>query len=281
MLSRREFYKFQDSDASIQLIIGCTAVFILYAVMHLGFGKPEPLNWLLVQSNWRYNLLKPWSFITYAFVHQRFAGLFFNMIFLYCSAQLFYTLFSVRNMLVLFFTGALAGSLAFQLVALTGLLPAGHSLAGASAGAYAVFSAICIYRPSFEVHLFGAFRFKVIYLLMLLIAANLLYLVIGANIGGEVAHFGAIIGAFAYTKTMLLKGRSLHPLKIFKRRTKGKLTKVDASGIKKPTYRGVKGDTERELDKILEKISRSGYRSLSKQEKEFLKETSRELNGKP
>lgn len=272
-------YSFRNSDTAFKLIAICVGVFLVYTLVDLVFHKPQLLNGLVVQNDWQHSLQKPWSFLTYAFVHPGFIGLLFNMVFLYFSAQLFYTFFSQRSLLALFFVGASAGSLSFQLV--TFISPLTHTLTGASAGIYALLTAVCTYQPRFEVYLFGLLRLKLIYILATLIGLNLIYLLSGVNTGGEIAHFGAMTAGFFYTRGVLLRGKSLSdwvPLRLSalwpwkKKKHSAKRSIVKALAQKR------KSEVETQLDKILEKISRSGYKSLSKREKQFLKKASEELN---
>lgn len=278
----RPFYAIQKRDAAIQLIALCTAVFVIYAIADSGFHGAARFNALILQSDWKHNIEKPWSFITYAFVHPSFWGLLFNMIFLYFSSRLYYTFFSEKSLVTLFFIGVLSGALSFQLAALTRLLPS-HTLVGSSAGIYAVFTAICTYRPSFACYLFGVFRIELIYLFSALLFIDLIGLLQGVNTGGQIAHFGGVLSGWLYTQSILRRGRRLGiptPFKKFGRNAPKSSRGVSVIPMAKTRIQGQKSQTENRLNEILEKISRSGYKSLSKPERHFLKETSKELNAK-
>ncbi|MEH0007796.1 MAG: rhomboid family intramembrane serine protease [Flavobacteriales bacterium] len=276
----RPFYAIQRRDAAIQLIALCTAIFVIYTIADSGFHGAARFNALILQSDWKHNIEKPWSFITYAFVHPSFWGLLFNMVFLYFSSRLYYTFFSEKSLVTLFFIGVLSGSLSFQLAALTRLLPS-HTLVGSSAGIYAVFTAICTYRPSFACYLFGAFRIELIYLFSALLLIDLIGLLQGVNTGGQIAHFGGVLSGFLYTQSIWRLPRHLSrltPFKKFGRQASKNRSPIGVIPMAKTSAQRQKSQTENRLNEILDQISRSGYKSLSKSERHFLKETSKELN---
>ncbi len=276
----RTFYAIQRSDAAIRLIALCSTVFLIYTALDSVFHQGALFNWLILQSDWKHSVQKPWSLITYAFVHPSFLGLLFNMVFLYFSSRLGHTFFSEKTLVRLFFTGVLSGSLSFQAAALTRLLP-DHTLVGSSAGIYAVFTAICTYRPSFNCYLFGTLRIELIYPFSALLLIDLLDLLQGVNTGGQIAHFGGVLGGFLYTRFIWRRGKrlgKLTPFKKFGRNVPKNSRAVSAIAMAKTSAQRQKNQTENRLNEILDKISRSGYKSLSKPERHFLKETSKELN---
>lgn len=245
------------------------------------------LHWLQSTYVWGDLLMRPWTVLTYMFVHVDLFHALFNVLMLWFSGRLFGDLLGGRRLVGNYLLGGLAGwllyALAYNYLPGIRMQGAGGDILGASAAVMGVFIGIATYRPDLEVHLllFGAVRLKWIAVVYLLI--DLVSIRQGNNSGGHLAHLGgALYGYLA--STQLRRGNdwssdvvgALERLGAPFRRRKGARLRVERGGLR--TVRVVR-DTdlnagkrakEERVNAILDKISRSGYDSLSKEEKDFL-----------
>ena len=214
-------------------------------------------------------LYKPWSLITYAFFHADLWHLAGNMIILYLSGSIVLDLFGKERFLKIFVLGIFFGGLTY-LVSYN-LFPVfnntNSSMIGASAGVMAVFIFLSSYNPDLKIRLFFI-DVRIIYIAIFLIILDVIQIPSG-NSGGHLAHLGgAFIGYFYNNK--IAKGEDFADWIIkfynflFLKRKNNKLYKKPSQ----KTYR--KSNNQKEIDSILDKISKSGYDSLTKHEKETL-----------
>jgi len=209
---------------------------------------------------------RPWSLITYFFVHIEVFHLIFNMMFLYWFGVIIQDFIGNKRLVQLFFYGGLAGAAAFLLVMNTVsffIAKGPNFLNGASAGVFAVVVAAATIRPNYQVHLllFGQVRIKYIaafYVLWSFIETT------GSNAGGNVAHLGGAILGFIFAKNFLAASR---PQAVFEIKIKEFAQVVNQQFQSKKEPETVPED---ELNAILDKISQSGYDSLSDYEQKRL-----------
>ncbi|WKZ67363.1 MAG: rhomboid family intramembrane serine protease [Flavobacteriales bacterium] len=274
----------------IRLILVNAAVFLLLRLVDLPFWAvrregPDILGWLWSTSNLRDLLHRPWTVVTYMFVHWDFLHLFFNLMLLWFMGRIFEDLLGGRRVLGNYLLGGLSGLALY--VAGYNILPVFADLApistihGASAAVMAVLVGIAAYRPDLEVHLllFGAVRLKWVALVLVLI--DLVSVRSSGNSGGHLAHIGGAIYGYA-ASMQLRKGNdwslsfvnALDRLFSLVRRKKGPRMRVTrpaaARGRSDADYNQARRDDQARIDAILDKISRSGYDSLTKEEKATL-----------
>tara|TARA_B100000768_G_scaffold17837_1_gene16278 strand:- start:1174 stop:2025 length:852 start_codon:yes stop_codon:yes gene_type:complete len=216
-------------------------------------------------------LSKPWSLITYGFFHSDLWHLFGNMIILYLSGSVVLNLFGNERLIKIFILGVLYGSIAYLIS--YNLFPAFNniksSMIGSSAGVMAVFIFLASYDPSYRFRIL-TFNVKIIYLASFLIILDIIQIPNG-NSGGHIAHLGGAFLGYLYHKKMIQGeeyGNWIIYLYnyIFKRKEKFKK--------RKPRQKTSKSRADvivqKKIDSILDKISKSGYDSLTKEEKETL-----------
>lgn len=246
-------------------------------------SRGQSLSWLVLPKEFSEFIFKPWSIITYGFAHIDFWHLFFNMLVLYFIGRSFSNLFNIKLSLNVYFLGIITGAVAYMLAYAIfpgGILKFTGPLLGASAGVRAALLFLCAYMPNYEVRLI-TFNIKLLYIGLVLVALDVLGLFSG-NAGGNIAHLGGDILGFLYA-TQLKKGIDIG--KGFERimdsvsslfSKKSRLKTVHRSKSKGKTFAGHTKDEfgefnkQKQIDVILDKISKSGYESLSKEEKEFL-----------
>ncbi|WP_290698962.1 rhomboid family intramembrane serine protease [Lacinutrix sp.] len=273
-------YKFKNLNVLEKIIAINVAIFLLVIIF-----KPfitGALNYLVLPPNFSDALMQPWSIISYAFLHYKLLHLAFNMIWLYFCGKLFLNLFKAKMALNLYFLGSIVGGLTFLLF--YNLFPGYFAdryfpLIGASAAVRAIFIFLCAYMPNNEVRLIN-WNIKIWYIGAVLIVFDFIGLS-GENAGGSLAHLGGALLGYVYAK-QLVKGndigkgfeRLLDTINSwFKPNKKRNLKTVYKDKSKVGGY--TKGEfnefnNQKKIDVILDKISKSGYESLTAKEKQFL-----------
>jgi membrane associated rhomboid family serine protease len=241
----------------------------------------ESLAWLELPKNFSEFITKPWSIVTYGFIHYGFFHILFNLLVLYFVSRTMVNMFSSKLSLNIYVLGILVGGLSFLLV--YNVLPQSYSthvgsLVGASAGVRALLIFICAYMPNREARFF-MISIKLWYIGLVIVVLDVIGL-FSVNQGGSVAHLGGNILGYLYA-TQLQKGTDIGKglerfidriANLFK--AKSSLKTVHKS--KKKPYVGHNKNEfnefnkQKRIDLILDKISKSGYESLTKEEKEFL-----------
>ncbi len=229
---------------------------------------------------------KPWTLITYFFTHEGFFHILFNMLFLYWFGSLIMEFLGSEKLVNLFILGGVIGGLFY--ITLYNTLPyfadhlATSRMLGASGGVFAVVVGAATFMPNYTISLIllGPVRIKYIALFYVLFSFAR---ATGANAGGEMAHIaGAAIG-FIYIK-QLQRGNDLgkpitNVLNFFKNLfvRKPKVKVAYKSNYKANGKRHSKNfrNQQEEIDAILDKISDSGYDSLTKEEKQKLFDASK------
>ena len=248
-------------------------LFFLFAIPYGTF-----ISFFELSSDWRTLFFRPWSIVTYSFIHSGFFHLFWNMYLLYFSSRLFLNLFSVKIFLNVYFLAVVVGAFTF-LFSYT-LFPAFQnatpSMIGASAGVMGIFVFISTYSPDQEIRIIF-FNLKLRYLAIGFVLMDIIQIPYG-NAGGHLAHLGGAGLGFLYAQR-LQKGIDIGlPFERFIAKTtdlfkkKPTLRTVHKKKISRKTKSTVTSDTlhQKQIDSILDKISTSGYESLSQKEKDYL-----------
>ncbi|MBR5782283.1 MAG: rhomboid family intramembrane serine protease [Bacteroidales bacterium] len=218
---------------------------------------------------------KPWSIFTYMFLQEQFGHLFFNMLMLYYGAKIFLQYFSQKQLLLTYIIGGLVGALFFILA--FNAFPVfenmkGHAVAlGSSASVLSILIAAATYRPDYTLNLFLLGQVKMKWIAIVFVVIDFLSISKG-NSGGHIAHLGGALWGFLYAY-MLNKDFDIY--RIFKKRARIKVKTVNTENYQgRPKtdeqYNAERAQAQEETDRILEKIAKNGYSSLSDKEKEFL-----------
>ncbi len=221
-----------------------------------------------------------WTPLTYMFLHQGFIHLLFNLLWLYWFGRIFMHYLDQRKLVAVYLMGGLAGALLYIVFfnifpAFSATLPISIAL-GASASVMAVVMAIAVWVPEYEIHLFliGRVRLKYLALIIFLLTSVFDFSV---NTGGKIAHIGGALFGFiysAYLRKGVDLGKGMNAVidwfaTMFKPRKRLKVKH------KKPPrddyqYNKMKAENQEEINRILDKISKGGYDSLTKEEKQRL-----------
>ncbi len=277
-------YQYARLNVAEKLIAFNVVVFIINGLFPflLGLQKNSIVQWFQLPKDFFDFLSQPWSIITYSFFHGGLGHIFWNMLVLYFVGRIFLNLFDGKRFLNVYLLGVILGGLFFLLS--YNLFPAFFGvnavLIGASAGVRAVLIFICAYIPNQEVRLIF-FNIKLWYIGVFVVVMDLAQMPYTGNAGGHLAHLGGALLGYVYAR-QLLNGKDIGegfsrfmdsianlfkkkekkaPLKTVYRKTKAKEKSKKEYG---------KEAHQRKIDAILDKISKSGYESLSKAEKDFL-----------
>jgi membrane associated rhomboid family serine protease len=263
-----------------KIIVVNVAVFLISFIVLRRQGSGVNLEWLSLSKSVSEVLSKPWTLLTYGFTHFSFIHLFFNMIVLYFFGRSFSNLFKQELSLKVYILGILSGGFAFILVYNlfpSGILKTVGPLVGASAGVRAVIIFLCAYLPNKDVRFF-TFQFPLKYIGIALVIFDIPGL-FSQNSGGSVAHLGGCILGYFYAK-QFQKGTDIghfidRTIAYFSG-TAAPLKTVHKNKNKKSSFAGKKKEEfdrfthQKQIDLILDKISKSGYESLTQAEKDFL-----------
>jgi membrane associated rhomboid family serine protease len=240
-------------------------------------------DYLGVPSSLEKLLYRPWTLITYAFTHQQFLHLLFNMLMLYWFGNILADFAGNKRILPVYILGALVGAVVF--IAGYNLLPVlqsglGFPMIGASAGVLAIVVAAATLVPDYSIVLFLIGPVKIKWLALAMVVIDVISLPLN-NAGGHLAHLGGAFCGFLYI-TQLRRGRDfgkwIHQTAEYAAnpkfgsknlRTVHKSTNPSKTHVTSQQLKDLRTQ-EDQLDRILDKISQSGYESLTKDEKDFL-----------
>lgn len=221
---------------------------------------------------------KPWTIITYMFVHERFLHLLYNILILYFAGTIFNSFIKQKKILTTYLVGGIVGGISFLIFCNTALTTPSLSIAlGASAGVLSVLLAVVAYIPNLHIKVFLTNTIKLKYIALILILLDLINLRNG-NAGGYFAHIGGI--AFGYLYGLYIKNKVVNKkpnifIKIkryFINLSNKRKAKQREKIIKKEKKQKEKKEQAKQekINLILKKISESGYSSLSNEEKDLL-----------
>ena len=228
------------------------------------------LEWFSLEDSFSSLLTKPWTIITYGFLHADFLHVLLNLITLYFIGNLFITYFTQKQLLNFYLLGTFSGGLLYIISHNYFPLFDGKSsiLIGASAGISAIFIGITTYIPNYQLKLRFIGFVKLWNLAAILIGLDILALS-GTNAGGHFAHLGGALFGFLYVNQVFDKKIKIWGKIASLFKSKKHLRTVYKSG-KKSNLNKSTSLTQQQIDGILDKISKSGYDTLSKAEKDFL-----------
>ena len=225
-------------------------------------------------------MTRPWQVLTYSWLHGNLIHLIMNMILLYFVGQLFLQQFRNQNLYTFYIFGGIFGGIFFILF--QSVFNYSHLLVGASASVYALFFAMISYNPKMPVRLILIpTSFPLLYVGYVFIAFDVYNIITDQNAGGSISHLGGAIFGYLYMKQFErgndFLGKFIFQISnIFQKKEKStfKTYKNTSTQQNVPKddydFNHQKVEKQKKIDTILDKISRSGYESLSKEEKDFL-----------
>lgn len=244
------------------------ALFLVLNISAGMFGSHALADLLVLPLNLHRFIFRPWTLFTYMFAHEGLGHVFYNMLLLYFSAQLFLTFLTERKLLFVYVLSGISGGA--LLLLLSAVFPgsfAGSELWGASAAMLGIVASICMYRPNMPVMFFGLVQMKYKYMALIIFLS---YTIIDFNIntGGKISHFGGVFFGLLFGY-LLKQGRDLSDFSWMKTRRRSAM-RVVQNNPHSPRPSQPSPDHQQTIDGLLDKISRIGYDNLSKAEKELL-----------
>ena len=256
---------------NVIVFVGASIIQVFLTVSGLSSIFNVVLNKLMLPASFSTFILQPWSIITYFFLHMNFMHILWNMLFLYWFGKIIYDNIGNNALISLYILGGIIGGLLYM--ATYNIVPyytdrvSESLMLGASAGVFSVVvgSATLMPNYSFYLLLIGPVRIKYIAVFYVLLS---FFDVAGSNAGGEIAHLGGAFIGYVFIK-QLQNGVNIGDgiIKILNFFGEIKKKERKKENIRQSEF---KDTTQDEVDKILDKISESGYSSLSKKEKEKL-----------
>ncbi len=290
---KREFSK--SDNALVKIIMVNSAVFLLLLLSKIIFTLSQSAGiyaWLLHQielpADLNVLLYKPWTLFSYFFAHEDVFHILFNMLFLYWFGRLVDEYLGAKRVVALYILGGISGGLVYIII--YNLLPffqnqvVGSGMLGASAAAFSVAVGASTLLPNYTFNLIflGPIRIKFIALFYIILS---LAQTIGPNAGGNLAHLGGALVGFIFIKSLQSGtdlGKPIYSLmsfwtNLFKKKPTMRVTYREKQVHKsttvfntRPANSTFEMPDQSEIDTILDKISKSGYESLTKEEKQKL-----------
>lgn len=267
--STSKLYLLIAINVAVFLVINILAV-IEHLFLKSDLIQTYTFDYLALPSYLPKLLIRFWTPITYQFMHASIMHILLNMLWLFWMGRIFEEFLGARRIIGLYLLGGLFGA-AFFVISYnifpfftTSQLNVLGSAVGASASVTAIIVAAATIVPNYTIMLFGIISIRLKWLALFYIAISILG-VTGPNAGGQIAHLGGAFFGFIYVK-QVQKGNDwvASIAQLFKKRSK---LKVVANNKNKDD---VTKPRQEDIDRILDKISKSGYENLTKQEKEIL-----------
>lgn len=285
---------FRRGSIHIQLIYINIAVFVAVtlagiALQLFNMEQARVFDWLELPASPARFIMQPWSLLTYMFMHGGLLHILFNMLWLYWFGAIFLNMFSSKHLRGLYVLGGICGGALYMLA--YNVFPyfrpyiENSFMVGASASVLAIVAAAAYREPNYPIRLFllGTLRLK--YLALIVIGMDLL-LITSENAGGHIAHLGGAL-AGVWFAAGLNKGRDVTAwinraadgiASLFRRKPRKPKMKVhygNGSRQQDYNYNARKKAQSDEIDRILDKLRKTGYEGLSDEEKKSLFDASK------
>jgi membrane associated rhomboid family serine protease len=286
------FKKGNSLNKLIYINIGVFLILTIIGIIGFLLKSPDTSSWtirfLSVPSSLNTLVVKPWTLFTYMFTHKELLHILVNMLWLWWFGNIFLEYLDQKKLVAVYILGGLAGALMYVLSynifpAFAEVVEESIPLLGASASVMAIVVAIAAYVPDYTVSLFLFGRIKIKYIAVLIFILTSV-LDFSVNSGGKLAHIGGAIFGYFYTVSYR---RGKDPVKWFNNISDRVVALFNPSRRMKVTYKRkaddyeynkTKSERQDQINKILDKISKGGYDSLTKEEKDMLFRESQKKN---
>jgi membrane associated rhomboid family serine protease len=289
----------QDGNSLVILlvilaVVFCIFKFILVALWMTGMSQAELdvafrgniFDWFTLPANLNILVTRPWTVITYMFMHDGVWHFLGNVLWLWAFGYILQDLTGNNKLIPIFLYGGFAGAVVFVLTYnIIPRLPLGATLEGASAGVMAVAIATTVLAPTYRIFpmLNGGIPLWVLTIIFVIIDFASIPV---SNTGGHIAHLAGAAMGFMFIRR-LQKGNDwsswinkffgwvaglFNPGKKEWRKTARQSFYYKTEGTQ--PFKKIPNITQKRVDDILDKINQRGYRSLTEEEKEILKRAS-------
>jgi membrane associated rhomboid family serine protease len=286
---------FKSGNVLFQIILANVAIFLLLNIirlilffsgysglaMEIKFGGI--LQYIAMPMTFGDFIYKPWTIFTYFFSQVEIGHVFFNMLILFFFGTLVQSIIGFSRTFAIYFYGGIVGAILTLILHSTVPVLQQHAgvLIGASGSVMSIVIAAATLAPDRKVNLLFIGEVKIIYIALFYIVFDLIGLTYIDGVG-HICHLGGALTGFLFIYSMqrgkdyskginwvfygiksVFTGNKRPRMKVVKKPSYGKVVNTEA---KKPESANV----QQRIDAILDKISKSGYESLSKQEKDYL-----------
>lgn len=228
----------------------------------------------------------PWTIFTYNFLHIDFLHILFNMMWLFWFGKIFLEFLKPKQLVWVYILGGISGGFLYVIAfnafpVFSEMIPISYAL-GASASVMAIVAAISFYVPDYSINLLLIGRVRIGYLALLLFIFDF-FMIPSGNAGGHLAHIGGALFGVVYILFIRVSSPSFYgqnaknPMfSSFQSWVKTRFARKKSQEtyysrpVSDDDYNLRKKNNQKKVDEILEKISKGGYDSLTKEEKEFL-----------
>ena len=274
-------YKFQKFSIAEKLIVINIFFFVVPFFLQTIFWlikipTSQVGSWFHLLPDFTEVLFRPWTLLTYSFMHGNVSHILWNMVLLYFASRIYLNLFSEKQFLKNYILGVLVGGLFFLIgynlfPVFEGIYP---PLVGASAGVMAILIFVATYTPNQEVRLLFI-NVKLQYIGIAFVLIDILQMPY-SNAGGRLAHLGGAFIGYLYA-SQLRMGKDIGSVldgifnfigSLFTPKKAKNMRTVHRS--ENPSKENSITLKQEKIDAILDKISKSGYESLKQEEKDFL-----------
>ncbi len=284
---------FRSGHMITRLIIINVAIFVVTALINAfapSFYQGFLVHWIAVPGDPISLLFKPWTIISYMFVHGGLGHIFWNMLFLYWFGRIVGDMIGDKHILPIYIIGGLAGAVAYIVSYYFLIGTVGTYMVGASAAIMALVIIAGRINPEKELHLILIGPVRIKYIILAFILMDLIFIGKNSNTGGHIAHIGGMVMGWIYYNQI---GQSndfepkingildwiyglFNSTSTTKRKSPLRVQfKSDKIKTMNDHRAGSNDSLQQEVDKILEKIKRNGYESLTDAEKETLYQASK------
>lgn len=282
-------HTFKEGSILTKLIYLNLGIFLIFRILNVffflvGYDFDVVLNQFTLPSSFSEFIYRPWTIVSYMFLHFDFLHILFNLLWLFWFGKIFLQYFDEKRLLGIYLMGGFTGGILYMLFYNVFPVYSGNTqaeLLGASASILALVVASATYAPNYRINLMFFGPIKIMWIAVISVALYFIG-ISGSNSGGNVAHIGGAIWGFIYI-TQLKRGKDITSkfnnfvFKLSKNIRFKKRDKMHVSYRNNKTktmsdwvYNQNKKKNNQDIDKILDKISKSGYDNLSKDEKDFL-----------
>ncbi len=292
---------FQQGNIVVRLIYINATVFVLSILLSVVLGLfnisiSTLLRDLYLPADLLQILRRPWTPITYMFMHAGVWHLLGNMLWLYWFGKMFLYFFSAKHLRGLYVVGGLSGGLlyiiAYNVFPMLSSQLYNATLVGASASVLAIAIATAVREPEYRINIMFIGPVKLKYFALFIVLFDILY--VGSNnAGGHIAHLGGALAGWWFAKGVSqgydithwintcidTVGRLFNKQERKPRKPKMKVHSCNSKASSRTAdyeYNARRRAQSDEIDKILEKLKKSGYSSLSEEEKRRLFEASKQ-----
>lgn len=265
--------QYRTGGAGVKLIFANIVVFVIVRLMDFlsyvsDLGSAEALHWLAMPMQVADFVTKPWTLVTYQFVHYDFVHIAFNMLCLHWFGRLFSHLIGERLLLRTYLLGGIVGAVLCLVIQAFS-----HSvgiLLGASGAVLALLFAVAVFEPEYRVNIVFVGNIRLKYYALIFVAIDILSIAAWNNVGGHVAHLGGALLGVALGLWWKRNGVPQLKAENAYQPHRAKMKVVYGDKQCDIDYNTQKQARSQEVDRILEKIKLSGYDSLSKHERQTL-----------